>query len=285
MVCCILFSSFYHIYCAQGLWPMLHIVYYQGNNNNNQLKIVPQRKLHLPRATRRLGNYPKARRIQQDVVGVGQHVGIAGHREIHVVEQVERLPPELHRVVFRPRHREVLRHRYIQVRKARPMHRIPSPGASPEGEAKRSQSSRLVREELNRTRCRIGVDVLPDRLLVPIENRWRVLREVDRERPGVRREREACAIAQDPGSRPPTYDLVHPVARAAQEPLPAAERQVVHVVGADDVSSVEKRIRPARPQVRKVANQTLSAGCELVSIVDNVRLVVDRVRVRIIEVD
>ena len=65
----------------------------------------------------------------------------------------------------------------------------------PNGKLNAPSAARLIRKKLDRA-CRwIGVNVLPDRLLVPVENGRSVLREVDRERPGVRREREAGAIA------------------------------------------------------------------------------------------
>jgi len=129
------------------------------------------------------------------------------------------------------------------------------------------------------------MDALPNRLLVTVEDRRRILREVDRKGRGVRRERESRAIAQDARSRPPTHQRIHQSAGAAQEPLASPDRQVIHIVGADDVPRIEQRVRPARPQVRQVADQSLPAERKLVRIVRDVRLIVDRMRERIIEVD
>src|ERR1035438_10773814 len=107
------------------------------------------------------------------------------------------------------------------------MHRIPSPRVSPKRKAESIQRRGLIRKELNRTGRRIGVNPLLNGLLVPVENRWRILCKVNRERPSVRRKRKSGSIAENPRGRPSAYDLIHPTARAPQEFLPPPERQIV----------------------------------------------------------
>ena len=86
-------------------------------------------------------------------------LGSPGRRKVRVVEHVERLPTELHPMVFRPRHDEVLRHSDVQVGETRPMHRIPRSGFAAEWETERTQRGTLIREELDRARRWIGVNV------------------------------------------------------------------------------------------------------------------------------
>ena len=108
------------------------------------------------------------------------------------------------------------------------------------------------------------------RLLVAVEHCRRVLREVDRECSGMGVEREASAISQDSGSRPATEDRVHHAVGIPQQVMAMTDRQIIDVVGADDVPGIEQRIGTAGPQIGQVANQPLSAERELVGVVDDV---------------
>ena len=113
-------------------------------------------------------------------------------------------------------------------------------------------------------------------LFIAVEHRRRVLSKVDRERSGMGVEWETRAIGQDSRSRPTAENRVRNTVGIPQQVVAVTNRQVVNVVRTDNMPRVEEGIGAAGPKIGQIANQALSAEGELVRVVDDVRLVVDR---------
>ena len=210
---------------------------------------------------------------------------VARSGEICVVEHVESFPTELKLLVFGPGHGEVFVNSHIEVCERRAVDGIACAGVPAEREAESSQRRILISKELNRASGGVSVNALADRTAVPVENRRCVLGKVDRESAGVGGEWEAGAIPENSRGGPTAENRADDAIGIAQKMLSAPKRQIVNVVCADDMASVEQRISPARSQVGEVANQTLAVEGELVGVVRDVGLVVYGMGIGIVEIE
>ena len=129
------------------------------------------------------------------------------------------------------------------------------------------------------------MDVLLHRRGRSDQNCGRSHGEVNGERVGDGIEREARVIRNNPRGGPAADNRVQPLGGAPQQRLAAPNRQLINVICADRVDGIEVRTGTAQPQVAQVADKSLRIEARKYRVIGNVRDVVNRPRILIVEIE
>ena len=240
-----------------------------------QLEAVTKRELHFAGRTRGRGDLSEGSARDPD----------SRQAEAIVVEEIERLPPNLKILGLRPRHLESLQERGVEVPEAWSTQDVSSADFTVVRESKhacrrigRIEHHRGISKELNRPVGSIVNTFLKRASVCAIVSGRAVEVEAYREGRGGRAERQSTASSEDAGHFPTADDLVDETRGTAAETLSATERQLVNEVCIDEVTNVEVRVSTANAEIGHVANQTARDR------IHHTRSVVDRMRPGVVEV-